>query len=208
WGASTEPSRTGAAGACRVALSTPAAPVSLTHCRRRSARAHDLGGECLQRVPVVRPFTQGDAEPRAAERAELVRHRARVLHRPAEITRALGARTGAEVAAEDLVGARGAPGVGPEIKAEVHGAHDRRGIAPFRLAPPVEHLALVLPVVRAHVGAVPAVGVLRGRAQRALLAAPADPDGDAGLQRLGIVGGVEQSEVLAVEARAPLLGIE
>src|SRR2546425_894584 len=178
-----EPSRTGAAGACRVVLSTPAAPVSLTRCRRRSARAHDLGGECLQRVPVVRPFTQGDAEPRAAERAELVRHRARVLHRPAEITRALGARTGAEVAAEDLVGARGAPGVGPKKKAEVRGANDGGGTAPSRPPPRVDPLAFVLPVARAHVAPVPAAGVLRGRARRAFPAAPADPDGDAGLQR-------------------------
>jgi len=35
WSARMEPSRTGAADARRVVLSTPTAPVDLTHCRSR-----------------------------------------------------------------------------------------------------------------------------------------------------------------------------
>ena len=35
--------------------------------------ADDLGGERLQRLPVVRALAERDAEPRAAERAELAR---------------------------------------------------------------------------------------------------------------------------------------
>src|SRR5438445_11994119 len=94
------------------------------------------------------------------------------------------------MAAPQLVSAGDALRVGPEVEAEVDGAHDRLGIAPFGLAPAVEHLALVLPAVRADVGAVPAVGVLRRRADRALLAAPADAARNGGLERLGTGGGM------------------
>src|SRR5207244_11773798 len=139
--------------------------------------AHDLGREGLEGLPVVRPVAEGDAEARATERAELVHHLPRVLHRAPQVARALGAPgAAAEVALEDFLGARRAAGIDTEIEAEVHGAHDRLRIAALRLAPAVEHLALVLPVVGAAVGAVPPVGALRGGAQRALLAPPAAPD--------------------------------
>src|SRR5882724_8812123 len=135
------------------------------------SRAHDVGGEGLQRLPVVGPVPERDAEARATERAELVHHLPRVLHRAPQVARALGAPgAAAEVALEDFLGTRGAAGIDTEIEAEVHGAHDRLRVAALRLAPAVEHLALVLPVVGADVGAVPPVGVLRGGAQRALLA--------------------------------------
>src|SRR5262249_60414753 len=104
--------------------------------------------------------------------------------------------------------ARDPPGVGAEVEAEVHGAHDRLRVAPFLFAPLVEHLALVLPVIRADVGAVPSVRVLRGGPERALLAAPTDPDGNAGLERLGIVRRVGDLEILSLEIRAPVLGRE
>src|SRR5437660_5093922 len=172
------------------------------------SRAHDLGGEGLQRIPVVGPVAERDAEPRAAERAELIHHPARVLHRAPQIAGALGAVAGAEVTAAGLLRPRGALGVHSEIEAEVHRAQDRLRVAPLGLAPAVEHLALVLPVVGADVGAVPPVGVLGGRPERALLAAPADPDGDSRLQRLGVVGSVRHPDVLALEARAPLLGVQ
>src|SRR5262249_62015464 len=90
------------------------------------------------------------------------------------------------MALEFLLAARDPPGVGAEVEAEVHGTHDRLRVAPFLLAPLVEHLALVLPIVRADVGAVPSVRVLRGGPARAPLAAPTDPDGNAGPQRRGI----------------------
>src|SRR5437764_8265755 len=44
------------------------------------SRAHDVGGEGLQRLPVVGPVQEGDAESRAAERVELVIHPLVVLH--------------------------------------------------------------------------------------------------------------------------------
>src|SRR4030095_13173180 len=56
---------------------------------RRSPGPHDLGGERLERLPVIRAFAQGDAEPGAAERAELVHHPVRVLHHPAQIAGAV-----------------------------------------------------------------------------------------------------------------------
>src|SRR2546425_7841303 len=167
------------------------------------SRAHDLGGERLERLPVVRPVAEGDAEARTTERAEGVHHPPGVLHRAPQIAGALGAPgTAAEVALENLLGAGGAASVDTQVEAEVHRAHDRLRVTPFRLAPAVEPLALVLPVLGTDVGAVPAVGVLGGGAQRALLPAPADPDGDARLQRLGIVGRVDHPEVLALEAHA------
>src|SRR5262249_7865226 len=105
-------------------------------------------------------------------------------------------------------GPRHALGVGAEIEAQVHGLEYRPRVAPFGLAPAIEHLALLLPLDRADVGAVPAVRVLRRRAERALLAASADPDRNARLQWLGIVGRIGDLEVLALEVRALQLGIE
>src|SRR6266851_5371661 len=153
---------------------------------------------------------QGEVEVELlGERPELVHHRPRVLDRAAQVAGAVGAvRAAAPVAAKDLLGPRGAPRVGAQIEAEVHGAHDRLRVAPLRLAPPVEHRALVGPVLRTDVGPVPPVGVLRGRAESALLAAAADPDRDAGLERLRVVGGVDHAEVLALEGDAPALGVE
>src|SRR4030095_3755162 len=107
----------------------------------RSTRPDDLGGECLERVPVVWTLAQRDAEPRAAERPELLDHRARLFHRASQIAGALRAGGAAtEVALEQRLRARDALGVGPEIEAEVHAAHDRARIPPFGLAPAVEHL--------------------------------------------------------------------
>src|SRR5262245_8500597 len=100
------------------------------------------------------------------------------------------------MAREDLVRPRHSLGVGAQVEAEVHRAHDRLRIPAFLVAPLVEHLALLLPVVGSDVGAVPAVGVAGGRAERALLAAAADPDRNAGLKWLGIVGGIRHAEVL------------
>src|SRR5207245_6311242 len=110
------------------------------------------------------------------------------------------------MALEFLLAARDPLGVGAEVEAEVHGAHDRLRVAPFLLAPLVEHLALVLPIVRADVGAVPSVRVLRGGPERALFAAPTDPDGNAGLQRLGVVRRLGDLEILSLKIRAPFLG--
>src|SRR5688572_18623282 len=144
-----------------------------------SALANDLGGERLQCVPVVRALAERDAEPRAAERPELVDHRVRVLDQPAQVPRAGGAVAAPpEVALPLGLAPRRARGVGAEVEAEVHRAHDRLRIAPLGLAPPVQHVTLVLPVLGADVGAVPAVGELGRRPERALLAPPADPDGD------------------------------
>src|SRR5262249_13344785 len=173
-----------------------------------SAPAHDLAGKGLQRVPVVRPVAERDAEPGAAEGTELVDHLVGVANGAAQIACAVGAIPLAEVAAKALLAARGALGVRAEVEAQVDRAHDRPRVAALRLAPTVEHLALMLPVRRPDVGAVPPVGELGRRAQRALLAAPADPDGNARLQRLWIVGSVGHAEVLALEVGALLLGIE
>src|SRR4029077_8776215 len=119
--------------------------------------------------PVGGPIAERDAQARAAERAELADHLPRVLHRASQIARALGAPgAAAEVALEDLLGAGRAPGVDTQVEAEVHRAHDRLRVAPFGLAPAIEHLALVLPVVRPDVGAVPAVRVLGGGPEGAL----------------------------------------
>src|SRR5262245_38133393 len=169
--------------------------------------AHDLGGERLQRVPVVRPLSECDVEARAAERAELVHDGARFFHRSPQVAGPRGAvGVAAPVALEDLLAAGGAPRTAAEYEAEVHAAHDRPGVAPFLVAPLIEDLALVLPVVRADVGAVPAVGVFRGGTERPLLPSPADPDRYAGLKRLGIVWRVRHLEILPLEVRAPLLG--
>src|SRR5262245_37111181 len=108
--------------------------------RPRSALAHDLAGEGLQGLPVVGAVAERDAEPRAAEGPERVHHFVRVLHGPPEIARAVGPVAVAEVTAEDRVGPRHSRGVDPEIEAEVHRAHDRPGVPPFGLAPPVEDL--------------------------------------------------------------------
>src|SRR5512146_2588795 len=140
-----------------------------------------LFGECAQRVPVVRPLAERDREARAPEIAELRDHVHRLLRRPAQPPRAPAAI--APVGAEGLLPTRHALGVGAEIEAEVDRAEDRLRVTSFPLAPLGEHLALPLPLRGADVRAVPAVGVLRGGAERALLAAPADPDRDAGLQR-------------------------
>src|SRR6185436_5612332 len=119
-----------------------------------SALRDDLAREGLQRVPVVRPLAERDVEPRAPERPEGLHHRARVLHLAAQVAGAggpLAAR--APVVAEDLVGARGALRVGAQVEAEVDRAHDALGVAALGLAPAVEHLALLLPVLGADVGA-------------------------------------------------------
>src|SRR6185295_19475417 len=100
--------------------------------------------------------------------AELVDHRPCVLHRASQIARTLGAPgAAAEVALEDFLGAGRAPGVDPQVEAEVHRAHDRLRVAPFGLAPAIEHLALVLPVVGTDVGAAPSVRALGGVPERA-----------------------------------------
>src|SRR5262249_2327356 len=175
----------------------------------RGSATHDLGRKRLERVPVVRPFPERDVEPRAAERAELVHDGARLFHRSPQVA---GARcavgVAAPVALEDLFAAGGALRIGAEIEAEVHAAHDRPRVTPFLLAPLVEDLALVLPVVGADVGAVPPVGVLRRGTERPLLPSPTDPDGNAGLERLGEIRRIGHTEVLALKVRAPLLGIE
>src|SRR5215831_348042 len=177
--------------------------------RARGSAAHDLRRERLERVPVIRALAERDAETGAPECAELVHHGARVLHRPAQVARARGAiRAAAPVALEDLVRAGGALRIRPQVEAEVHRAHDRLRIALLRLAPLVENAALVLPVVGADVRAVPPVGELRRRAERALLAAAADPDGDSRLERLRVVRRVRDLKVLALEVGAPLLRIE
>src|SRR5437764_1052898 len=79
-----------------------------------------------QRVPVVRPLAERDAEPRAAELAEVVDHRARVLHGAAQVAGALRplAARAAEVALELLLRARDALRVGAQVEAEVDGPHD------------------------------------------------------------------------------------
>jgi hypothetical protein len=112
------------------------------------------------------------------------------------------------VTLEHLLAAGGAPGVGAEVEAQVDRAHDRGRVAAFRLAPRGQHVALVLPVLGPDVGGVPAIGVLRGGPQGALLPAAADPDRDARLERLRVVRRVGHREVLALKVRAALLGIE
>src|ERR1051325_4579027 len=153
-------------------VSVIAGPCSVLWARRvpglsgaGSALADDLRRERLQRLPVVRPLAERDVEARAAERPELLHHRARVLHAAAQIARARGAVVGAsaEVALELRLCALHALRVGAEVEAEVHRAHDRLRVAAFLLAPLVEHGALVLPVLGPDVGAVPAVGELRDR---------------------------------------------
>src|ERR1044071_152974 len=102
----------------------------------RSALAHDLLREGLQRLPVVRPLAERDVQARAAEGLELVHHRARVLDAAAQVAGARRAIAGAaEVALELRLGALDALRVGAEIEAEVDGAHDRRRVAAFLLAP-------------------------------------------------------------------------
>src|SRR5919198_1306225 len=65
------------------------------------SRSHDVGGERLQRLPVVGPVAEGDAQARAAEGAEGVHHPPRLLHRAAQVAGALGAPgASAEVALE------------------------------------------------------------------------------------------------------------
>src|SRR5207244_12833639 len=114
----------------------------------------------------------------------------------------------AEMPLVDRLAAGRALGVGAQIEAEVDGARDGFRIAAFLLAPLVDDAALVLPLLGPDVGAVPAVGPARDGAERALLAAAADPDGDAGLERLGVVRRILELEVLAGEAHPALLGIE
>src|SRR5688572_9215396 len=103
--------------------------------RERSTLADDLLRERLQRLPVVRPFPERDAEPHAPERSELLDHRPRVLHGPAQVAGALGTLPAAEMALELLLAARDASGVGAEIEAEIHRPHDRLRIPAFLLAP-------------------------------------------------------------------------
>src|SRR5262245_51189328 len=145
-----------------------------------SAGAHDLGSEGLERVPVVGAFAECDAEPGAAQRAELVHHRARVLDGAAQVAGAIRpVAAAAPVALEHLLAPGRAPRVGAQVEAQVDGAHDGLRIASLGLAPAVQHLALVGPVLGADVGPVPPVGVLGGGAERALLATSPDPDRDA-----------------------------
>src|SRR5207244_10290022 len=120
------------------------------------------------RVPVVRPLAKRDVDARAARVAEARQHLEVVLGRAAQEA---VARVLAEVRLEDLLAARRPLGVGAEVEAEVDGAEDRLRVALLRLAPLIEHLALVDPLVGPDVRRVPAVGELRGGAQRALLAA-------------------------------------
>ena len=68
----------------------------------------------------------------------------------------------------------------------------------------VEHVGLVLPRGRCDERDVPTVGVLRGDAQRDLLAAAPDPDRQARLRGLGLALRVVQCEELAFE-RGPIL---
>src|SRR5262245_16950684 len=58
---------------------------SVASARGASAPPHDVGGEGLQRVPVVGALAEGDVEPRAAEHPELVHHLPRGPHRTPEI---------------------------------------------------------------------------------------------------------------------------
>ena len=125
----------------------------------------------------------------------------RVLRGAAQPARALVAPR-APVVAEDLFPASDALGVGPHGEARVDGAPNRPRVALLGLAPLVQHPALVNPLVRAEVGRVPAVRVFGRRAQRALLAPSADPDGHARLQGLGDVRRALEPEVFALEVRA------
>src|SRR3990170_2649203 len=68
--------------------------------------------------------------------------------------------------------------------------------------------ALVLPLLGADVGPVPAVGPARRRPQRPLLAPSADPEGQPPAQGLGVVARVVELEVLAGELRHLLVGVE
>src|SRR5262245_12797092 len=175
----------------------------------RGSATHDLGRKRLERVPVVRPFPERDVEPRAAERAKLVQDGVRFFHRSPQVAgsrRAVG--VAAPVALEDLLAAGGALRIGAEIEAEVHAAHDRPRVTPFLLAPLVEDLALVLPVVGADVGAVPPVGVLRRGTERPLLTSPADPDLNAGVKRDEKIRRFGNAQVHSLEVGALLLGIE
>ena len=112
----------------------------------------------------------------------------RVLRGAAQPARALVAPR-APVVAEDLFPASDALGVGPHGEARVDGAPNRPRVA-------------LLGLVRAEVGRVPAVRVFGRRAQRALLAPSADPDGHARLQGLGDVRRALEPEVFALEVRA------
>src|SRR4051812_49247536 len=94
---------------------------------------HHLGGEGVERVPVVRAFAEGDVHPRAAGVAEAVEHLEVLLGRAAQPAGALVAPR-PPVLAEDLLAALGPLGVGAQVEAQVHRAQDGFRVAPFLAA--------------------------------------------------------------------------
>ena len=106
---------------------------------------------------------------------------------------------------EDGLAPLDALGVGAQVEADVDGARDGPGVPALLRAPVVEDRVLGLPRGRIDVGRVPAVGVLRRRPDRTLLAEAADPDGQAPLDGLGIATRVVELEVLALEVRDRLV---
>jgi len=102
--------------------------------------------------------------------------------------------------------ARAAPrAFGAQIEAEVHGAHDRLRVAPLRLAPPVEHRALVGPVLRTDVGPVPPSAYFAAARRVRFSPRPPIQIGMRGWSGFGLLG-VDHAEVLALEGDAPALG--
>ena len=95
--------------------------------------------------------------------------------------------------------ARDALGVGAHVEADIDRARDLLGVAAFLGAPVVEHGVLGLPRRGVDIRGVPAVGILGRGADGALLPLPADPDGQALLERLGIAPRVVELEVVALE---------
>ena len=90
---------------------------------------------------------------------------------------------------------------------QVHAPAQRRRVPPLRLAPPVGDGVELAVAIGADVGGVPAVGVLGGDAQRALLPRAADPDRQPVLHRGGQARRVDRAEVLAL-VRGAVLGEE
>src|SRR3990172_1890407 len=172
----------------------PRRMASMRWSRSGSSDTHDLLGVGVERVPVVGALAEPDVEPLDAG---LPIGGDQLGGPGGRAAQEAGARVAAEVRLVDRLAARGAPGVGAHVEADVDGAHDLLRVAPLLRAPVVEHGALVLPLRRADLGPLPAVGPARRRPPRPLLAPSADPEGQPPAQGLGGVARVVELEVLA-----------
>src|SRR5262249_5094997 len=124
----------------------------------RPERRQHLLGERAERFPVVRALAERDVEPMTAEITVSTDQVHDVSRRAPEEPGALltAVAPAAEVTLVDLLAARRARRVGPEIKAEIRCADDGRRISFLGLAPARQDVALLLPFLRTDVRAVPA----------------------------------------------------